>query len=265
MCGTISEGWGFLNPVWGFDDIQMNMNPPLLPPQKNKQKKKQQLPHTQREGRETERKEISLRDKHIKLHRLNYSRTTQPSNPAWTLPTVQSIPRLVRENFRFNFSCPETNRSEFCNPTEKMQSFFPLVVQKQAKKKTGPPAQTKAPLPVAEQAVAQQRNVSSACSQWQDRKRQRGGCRWGYIPLSGRLTDWFVVQAKQAESGSLSAETEGFPTADLESAGSQGVTPPPRTRRATSGFNHPENIKENLLKVVVHVNNSQLLPRPISS
>lgn len=44
-------------------------------------------------------------------------------------------------------------------------------------------------------------------------------------PLSGCVLDWLVCcLGPQADSGSRSAEVVGFPTADLESAGSEGTT-----------------------------------------
>lgn len=79
-------------------------------------------------------------------------------------------------------------------------------------------------------------------------ERKRGGNREGLhssvlCPLAGRLLDWLVrFLGAQAESGSRSAEAEGFPTADLESAGSEGMT-----KCYTTIISQPQNACRHLL------------------
>ncbi len=82
--------------------------------------------------------------------------------------------------------------------------------------------------------MGHQRNVSpcvlSHRRQWQRREKDRGGTGEGLhssvlCPLAGCLLYWLVrCLDLQADSGSRSAEAEGFPTADLESAGTEGMT-----------------------------------------
>lgn len=57
------------------------------------------------------------------------------------------------------------------------------------------------------------------------RGKDRGGNRVGVTFLSALSPHWLVCcLGPQADSGSRSAEVVGFPTADLESAGSEGMT-----------------------------------------
>lgn len=63
-----------------------------------------------------------------------------------------------------------------------------------------------------------------------EQRDNRGGKQRGYIPLAllqplaGCLLGWLLrCLGLQADSGSRSAEAEGFPTADLESAGREGT------------------------------------------